>query len=121
MPGKAERVPRAPKGVGPQGKKLWSEVLAEHELSESELAVLAAACRCVGTLERLADALADGDLTSLNAAGAAVTNPLLVEQRLQAATLTRLIASLRLPDDDSDARPQRRGGARGAYGLRAVR
>lgn len=119
MAGKAERIPRSPKGVGPQGRKLWAEVLAEHELTQAELAVLAAACRCVGTLERLADALSDGDLASSNAAGAVVVTPLLVEQRLQSAVLTKLLASLRLPDD-SDVRPQRRGGARGAYGLRAV-
>lgn len=117
----AAKIPRAPKGVGTQGRRLWAEVLAEHELSQAELAVLAAACRCVGTLERLADALADGGLTSLNAAGAAVTNPLLVEQRLQAATLTRLLASLRLPEEPDAARPQRRGAARASYGLRAIR
>jgi hypothetical protein len=117
----AAKIPRAPKGVGLQGRRLWAEVLAEHELTQAELAVLAACCRCVNTLEKLTDALADGDLTSLNVAGAVVANPLLVEQRLQAASLTRLLASLRLPDDDSDARPQRRGAARAAYGLRSVR
>lgn len=121
MADKAERILRTPKGVGPQGRKLWSEVLSEHELTQSELAILTAACRCITTLERIADELESSALTSLNARGDVVASPLIVEQRQQSAALTRLIASLRLPDDDSDARPQRRGGARGAHGLRAVR
>ncbi len=121
MHGKAERIPRTAKGVGPQGKRLWSEVLGEHELTQSELAILTAACRCITTLERIADELANTALTSLNARGDVVASPLIVEQRQQSACLTRLIASLRLPDDDCEVRPQRRGGARGAYGMRAVR
>ncbi len=121
MPKEAERIPRIPKGVGPQGRKLWAEVLRAHELTESEMAILTACCRCVTTLERIADELESTALTSLNARGDVVASPLVVEQRMQSACLTRLIASLRLPDDDSDARPQRRGAARAAYGLRAIR
>jgi len=122
MSGKAERIPRTPKGVGPQGKRLWAEVLGEHELTQSELAILTAACRCITVLERIADELESSSaLTSTTTSGSVVSSPLIVEQRQQSATLTRLIASLRLPDDDSDARPQRRGGARGAYGLRVAR
>lgn len=121
MPGKAERIPRTPKGVGSTGKKLWSEVLSEHELTQSEFAILTAACRCITTLERIADELESTALTSLNARGDVVASPLVVEQRQQAATLTRLIASLRLPEEPDAARPQRRGAARAAYGLRAVR
>ncbi len=117
----AERIPRTPKGVGPQGRKLWAEVLGEHELTQAELAILAATCRCITVLERIADELESSSaLTSTTTSGSVVASALLVEQRMQAASLTRLIASLRLPDD-SDARPQRRGAARAAYELRAVR
>ena len=115
------RIPAAPKGVGTQGKKLWREVLSEHELSQAELSILTAACRCITTLERIAEELESGALTSLNARGDLVSSPLVVEQRQQSATLTRLIASLRLPEDNSDDRPQRRGAARGSYGLRVLR
>ncbi len=121
MTGKAERIPRTPKGVGPQGKRLWAEVLGEHELTQSELAILTAACRCITVLERIADELEGSQaLTSTTSSGSVVSSPLLVEQRQQAASLTRLIASLRLPEESDVARPQRRSGARGAYGLRAV-
>jgi hypothetical protein len=41
-------------------------------------------------------------------------HPALVESRQQQITLTRLVASLRLPDEE-DNTPQRRGGARGSY------
>ncbi len=121
MSGKAERIPRTPKGVGPQGKKLWSEVLGAHELTESETAILTAACRCITTLERIADELESTALTSLNARGDVVASPLVVEQRQQGASLARLLASLRIPEEPDAARPQRRGAARAAYGLRVAR
>ncbi len=117
----AAKIPRTPKGVGTVGRRLWSEVLAEHELTQAELAILTATCRTIAVLERIADELESGGLTCENSRGDVVASPLIVEQRQQSATLTRLIASLRLPDEDSDARPQRRGAARAAYGLRAVR
>ncbi len=117
----AATIPRTPKGVGTVGRRLWAEVLGEHELTESETAILTAACRCVTVMERIAGELESGGLTCENSRGDVVASPLVVEQRQQSACLTRLIASLRLPDDDSDARPQRRGAARAAYGLRSVR
>ena len=125
------RIPAAPKGVGPLGKKLWREVLSEHELTQSELAVLTAACRCVTTCERIAAELerlaevAEDDAVDpevrAEARAASVTGSLVMEQRQQAATLTRLIASLRLPEEDESRRPQHRGAARGAYEPRALR
>ena len=44
-----------------------------------------------------------------------MAHPALTESRQQSITLTRLIASLRLPSDEDDVRPQRRG----SRGLRA--
>jgi len=117
----AERIPRTPKGVGTQGRRLWTEVLGEHELTQSELAILTAACRCITVLERIATELESGALTCENSRGDVVASPLVVEQRQQSATLTRLLASLRLPEESDAARPQRRGAARAAYGLRSVR
>jgi len=117
----AAKIPRTPKGVGPQGRKLWAELHAELELTQAELAILTACCRCIAVLERIADELESGGLTCQNSRGDVVTSPLVVEQRQQAASLTRLLASLRIPETPDAARPQRRGGARASYGLRSVR
>jgi len=43
-------------------------------------------------------------------------HPALVEARQQRVVLARLLASLRIPIDE-EGRAQRRGGARGVYGL----
>jgi len=116
----AAKIPRTPKGVGTVGRRLWLEVVGEHELTQAETAILTATCRTITVLERIAAELESGGLTCENSRGEVVSSPLVVEQRQQSACLTRLIASLRLPDD-SDARPQRRGAARASYGLRSVR
>ena len=64
-------------------------------------------------LEQLEDEIAAAE--TLTPKGKA--HPALVEARQQQIVLARLIASLRIPDAD-DEQPQRRGAARGAYGLR---
>jgi hypothetical protein len=116
--------PRAPKGLNPAGRRLWRAILSDFDLDEHELAVLVVACRTVDRLEDVAVALADAPLTTTNARGDLVSHPLLVEQRQQSITLTRLLASLRLPTGETEdgelIRPQRRGGARGTYGIRGI-
>jgi hypothetical protein len=116
--------PRAPKGLNPAGRRLWRAILSDFDLDEHELAVLVVACRAVDRLEDVAAALADAPLTTKNARGDLVAHPLLVEQRQQSITLTRLLASLRLPTGETEdgelIRPQRRGGARGTYGIRGI-
>jgi hypothetical protein len=48
------------------------------------------------------------------------SHPALVESRAQQITLARLLAALRVPDDDTGQPPQRRS-VRGVYRLRSVR
>lgn len=120
----SKRAPRSPGSLKAEGKRLWRDVVGDYDLDEHELALLRAACRTVDRLEDVAVALETSELTANNARGDLVAHPLLVEQRMQGIALARLLASLRLPTgDDADgelSRPQRRGGARGAYGLRSV-
>lgn len=115
---------RAPKGLQNAGKRLWRSVVEDLELEEHELALLRAACRTADNLERLAEELETAPTTTQNARGDMVANPVYVEHRNQAQSLAKTLASLRLPtgltDDGDLVRPQRRGAARGAYGLRSV-
>jgi hypothetical protein len=115
---------RAPKGLGSQGRLLWADVVADYTLDQHEVALLTAACRTVDRLEDIADALRAAPLTTTNARGDLVAHPLLVEQRQQGISLSRLLASLRLPtgetEDGALVRPQRRGAARGSYGIRGA-
>lgn len=122
-----------PRALGTQGRRLWRSVLDVYDLAAHEELLLLQACRTADRLDDVARALETSPLTVVNARGDVVAQPLLVEQRQQSITLTRLVASLRLPDDAGSApasadgpgdvtpiRPQRRGAARGAYAPRAV-
>lgn len=117
------RKPSAPRGSGAAGKRLWSSIVDEFELDEHELSILVQAARTVDVLESLdAQVRREGPIVSSSQGDRA--NPALVEARQQRITLARLLTVLRLPNGDEgeqkDSRPQRRGGARGTYGIRGV-
>lgn len=111
--------PRAPAGLKSAGRALWRAIVNEFELTESERRLLVEAARCADQLDDLAAVIAEHGTMCEDGRVA----PAVIEARLQRLALARLVASLRVPDvDDEDgdpgARPQRRGGARGAYGGR---
>lgn len=100
-----------------RGRALWRAVLTELQLDAHEVALLHEACRVLDVLDELdrvtrlvGVVLKDGRVS-----------PWIIESRQQQLTLARLLATLRLPDDLAlpEPRPQRRGGARGAYQLGA--
>lgn len=102
---------KAPRGSGPSGRALWKDVTERFELDQHELVILREAVRTVDQLDALA-AIVDRDGVLEPATGRA--HPALVESRQLRLALARLVATLRLPDED-DERPQRRGGSRGTY------
>lgn len=106
-------------GLGDGGRRLWAEVLGRYELDEHELALLLQAARTVDTLDDLA-VVAASEGPMVDRGLDRVVHPALVEARQQRLVLARLVASLRLPEEPVEGRPQRRGGARGAYGVRGV-
>lgn len=118
-----------PKGTAAGGRRLWRSVMDFLDLDPHEELLLIQAVRCVDRLDAMAAELETSPLTVTNSKGDQVAHPLLVESRQQSLLLARLVASLRLPsglapgiaDDESDLeRPQRRGAARGSYGLRSI-
>lgn len=113
--------PRAPRGLGKPGKTLHRAVTSQFELDDWELILLVEICRQADRLQALADALQDAPLTTTNARGEEISHPLAVESRLLSAAFAKNLASLRLPQgDEGETRAQRRGGARGTYGLRVA-
>ena len=115
------KLQRAPSGLGKSGKALWRSIVSNYDLEVHERLLLSEACRVADRLDAMAEVLTAESLTVINSRGDSVVNPLVVEQRMLSAAFAKLIASLRLPNDDvSDSRPQRRGGARGSYGLHSV-
>ena len=112
--------PKVPKGLATSGQRLWRSVVEGYDLDVHEELLLLEACRCADRLDRLATDSADAPLVVTNSRGDQVSHPSLVESRQQQITLSRLLASLRLPSGEETGRPQRRGAARGSYGIRGA-
>jgi hypothetical protein len=107
-------VPKPPAGTGSSGRALWRQVLERFTLDQHELALLREAVRTVDQLDQLDDVVrAQGVMLEGR------VHPAVVEARQLRLVLARLVASLRLPDED-EQRPQRRGSARGTYVERRV-
>jgi hypothetical protein len=115
---------RPPAGSGARGKRLWSSVAGRFELDEHELALLTEAVRTVDVLADL-DAAVRRDGPLVESPQGLKAHPAAVEARQQRIVLARLLAALRVPagedgDHQASARPQRRAGARGVYGIRGA-
>lgn len=107
--------PAPPRGTKTSGRRLWTSILADFELEEHELALLREAVRTVDQLDTLHEIVEkEGPVLSGKA------HPALVESRQLRIVLTRIVASLRLPEGESDDRPQRRGSARAPYRPRSL-
>lgn len=104
-----------------RGARLWASLLAQDASLEDEdcpnREVALSACRTADRLEELERQAAVAEPLIEGRSGP-VTNPLFVEVRQQAVLLSRLIAALRLPDEATGKRPQKRQ-TRGAYKPRA--
>lgn len=90
----------APAGLDKPGLALWCEVLQGYGLRVDELRLLEEACRTVDVLARLVDALQDAPLTVAGSMGQMREHPLLAEARQQRIVLARLLAQLKLPEED---------------------
>lgn len=110
-----------PDGLQAAGKRLWSDVTGTYDIDVHEQLLLGEACHVADRLARLAAEVTAAPVTITNVRGDLVAHPALVESRLQAVALSRMLASLRLPSGEEDGklvRPQRRGAARGTYRMR---
>ncbi|HEY9562663.1 MAG TPA: hypothetical protein VIR30_02735 [Nocardioides sp.] len=108
-------------GLAHAGQSLWRSIVDDYDLERHEELLLLQACRTVDMLEELETCVSrDGVMRDGKA------HPGVVEMRQQRIALARLLAALRLPAGEEGAlgtparRPQRRGGARGVYGIRGA-
>lgn len=117
--------PTPPTGTKAAGKRLWLSILDSYELDEHEMAVLVEAVRTVDQLDAL-DVMVRREGVVVDTPQGPRAHPALVEARQQRIVLARLLTGLRLPQgeagqEQASARPQRRGGSRGTYALKAAR
>ncbi len=115
MPTNEDDTDEIPTGLGPTGLKLWRSIADDFTLDVHEELLLTEACRCADRLDRLDVEARANDVTVINMKGDRVAHPALTEARQQAIVLSRLLASLRMPSGEAEARPQRRGASRVPY------
>ena len=99
-----------------RGRKLYRELTKKYDFEEHEMALLGL---IVDQLDRV-DAL-DAIVRREGLMRGDRVHPAAQESRMVALSVGRLLATLRIPDEDAeDVRPQRRGALRGVYKGRGV-
>lgn len=108
--------PSAPRGLKVAGRKLWSSIAGTYQLRPDELRILEDAAFEADLIEVLKSAGEDSLVRVRGSQGQDVIDPVISELRQHRATLSRLIAQLKLPDVDQPvaARPGRATSARAA-------
>ncbi|MGZ4663709.1 MAG: hypothetical protein ACXV5Q_01315 [Frankiaceae bacterium] len=98
-------------GLGARGERLWASLtaqdasLADESYPMREVAL--SACRTADRVEHLERLSMQVDPVVEREAGPMI-HPLFAEVRQQSALLARLVAALRLPDEATGKRPQKR-------------
>lgn len=102
---------KTPAGLDARGRHLWASLLAQDasltDESNPNRETALTACRVADRLEELEQRAMVTDVI-YEGRGGPVTHPVHIECRQVAALLPRLLAALRLPDEATGKRPQRR-------------
>ena len=117
-------VQKAPQDLAPGGRKLWSAIVADHELDPSQLVQLEEACRAKDRLDEFDSIIhgkgvlnlmrfrlrehwdEEGDRT---VAVEVKFDSVITQANATANLMKQLLAALRLPDSETGRRPQFRG------------
>ncbi|MCX5588183.1 hypothetical protein [Streptomyces erythrochromogenes] len=120
LPAPAAPPPDPPEGLGLRAARLWDDIVDGQELRTDELRILEDACREVDLIERMHAELQGAPLVVKGSMGQDVANPLVQELRQHRALVARLLASLKLREDDQGERDAlaRQDQARRAAGVR---
>ena len=97
--------------LGARGARLWRSLLVQDVTLEDEAnprrEVALSACRTADRVDELERLSAQVDPV-LEARSGLMIHPVFAEVRQQSALLARLVAALRLPDEATGKRPQKR-------------
>ncbi len=94
---------KPPATLNTAGKSLWGTIADTYTLRPDERAVLTKACETADMIAQLDKAWADlgKPFMTRGSMGQDVIHPLIGERRAQSAALARLLAQLKLPDDEA--------------------
>lgn len=97
--------------LGARGQRLWDSLLAQdaslEDVQNPMREVALSAARTADRVDHLEDLARTTDPV-VEGRGGPMIHPLLAEVRQQAQLLARLVAALRLPDEATGKKPQRR-------------
>lgn len=100
-------IPAAPAELGEGGLALWDSIAGHYELRPDEWRILKDACFEADIIDRLQVEFAHGETTTRGSMGQEVAAPTLSELRQHRATLTTMLAKLKLPDTPAGAQQKR--------------
>lgn len=116
-----------PEGLQTGGRALWDAITKAHDLDAVQTVNLTEACRLKDRLDEM-DRIVQGkgvtELMRFRRVDLGGDDTAVVEVKFDdvigkanatANQMKQMLAALRLPDAQTGARPQQRGGARGAY------
>ncbi|PJM79999.1 hypothetical protein [Bifidobacterium scaligerum] len=97
--------PRMPNGLIREGKgqKLWRELTAKWEFTESEYKLLEVACYTADRITRERRAIGD-QLTVKGSQGQLVAHPLLAQLRADEEHLAKLLARIDMPEPEQNTK-----------------
>lgn len=98
---------KTPDGLADAGRELWNDVAGKYELRPDERVVLTKACETADMIAVLDKAWSDlgKPFLTKGSMGQDVIHPLIGERRTQTASLAKLLAQLKLPDEAGGERP----------------
>ena len=92
-----------PRGLGTEGQKLWTGVVAEFDLAAEphKRRILFDACKTADVIKRLDDAARTAPLTVKGSMGQEVINPLIAQAQVAKGQLAQLLGRLNFaPPED---------------------
>ncbi len=112
---------KPPTGLRAAGKRLWSDTVAQYEMTAHERELLLQACRTADSLDALQKVLDRDGVLNESSQGTRV-HPALPELRQQRVTFARLVAALGLESGvaEEETPKQQRRATRGVYGIRGA-
>jgi hypothetical protein len=91
--------PRPSEGLGPTGRALWRDTVANYTFTATELGVLRELCRATDNATRLTTHAKGVSVTVKGSRNQPIVHPVFAEIRATQETIARLSRALNLPDD----------------------
>jgi hypothetical protein len=104
--GSGPEIPKAPRGLKREGRKLWRDIQQAYDFTEApeKVTLLERACRTADVVDRLQKIVDEAtDLRVKGSQGQPVSIPEIGELRQYSTLLANLLKSLTLPDEDETA------------------